>query len=84
MLLDRVKVPPTPFVQAESVILDGPSKGISGYLDAVDILRGAEDFFTSKISCKAGDDVLRRVDELLPKASIELENGFSRLLSKSR
>ncbi|XP_047067844.1 exocyst complex component EXO70A1-like isoform X1 [Lolium rigidum] len=68
--------------EAESVILDGPSKGISAYLDAVDKLRGAEDFFTSKISCKAGDDVLRRVDELLPKAAAELETEFSRLLSK--
>ncbi|KAM0895604.1 hypothetical protein ACQ4PT_023735 [Festuca glaucescens] len=68
--------------EAESVILDGPSKGISAYLDAVDKLRGAEDFFTSKISCKAGDDVLKRVDELLPKAAVELETEFSRLLSK--
>jgi exocyst complex protein 7 len=66
------------------MILDGPSKGISAYLDAVDTLRGAEDFFTSKISCKAGDDMLRRVDELLPKAAVELENEFSRLLSKCR
>uniref|UniRef100_A0ACD5Y3I2 Uncharacterized protein n=1 Tax=Avena sativa TaxID=4498 RepID=A0ACD5Y3I2_AVESA len=68
--------------EAESVILAGPSKGMGAYLDAVDKLTGADDFFTSKISCKAGDDVLRRVDELLPKAAIELENEFSRLLSK--
>uniref|UniRef100_A0ACD5WMD4 Uncharacterized protein n=1 Tax=Avena sativa TaxID=4498 RepID=A0ACD5WMD4_AVESA len=68
--------------EAESVILAGPSKGISAYLEAVDKLTGADDFFTSKISCKAGDDVLRRVDELLPKAAIELENEFSRLLTK--
>ncbi|CAM0901813.1 unnamed protein product [Alopecurus aequalis] len=68
--------------EAESVILGGPSKGVSAYFDALDKLRGAEDFFTSKISCKAGDDVLRRVDELLTKAAVELENEFSRLLSK--
>lgn len=77
-----LKLHRSPFRQAESVILAGTSKGITAYLDATDKLRGVEEFFTSKISCKAGDDVLRRVDELLPKAAIELENEFSRLLSK--
>ncbi|XP_047093282.1 exocyst complex component EXO70A1-like [Lolium rigidum] len=68
--------------EVEPVISTGPSIGISAYLETVDKLRGARDFFTTKIRCKAGDDVLRRVNELLPKAAVELENEFSRLLSK--
>ncbi|KAM0862457.1 hypothetical protein ACQ4PT_045254 [Festuca glaucescens] len=70
--------------EAEPVISTGPSIGISAYLETVDKLRGAKDFFTTKIRCKAGDDVLRRVNELLPKVAVELENEFSRLLSKCR
>ncbi|KAK1691975.1 hypothetical protein QYE76_008672 [Lolium multiflorum] len=68
--------------EAEPVISTGPSIGISAYIETVDKLRGAKDFFTTKIRCKAGDDVLRRVNELLPKAAVVLENEFSRLLSK--
>ncbi|XP_047094130.1 exocyst complex component EXO70A1-like [Lolium rigidum] len=68
--------------EAEPVISTGPSIGISAYLETVDKLRGTKEFFTTKIRCKAGDDVLRRVNELLPKGAAELENEFSRLLSK--
>ncbi|KAM0874946.1 hypothetical protein ACQ4PT_037111 [Festuca glaucescens] len=70
--------------EAESAISGGPSMGISAYLDAVDKLKGAKDFFTSNRRCKAGDDVLRRVGELLPKSVVELENEFRKLLSKCR
>uniref|UniRef100_A0A453DI34 Exocyst subunit Exo70 family protein n=3 Tax=Aegilops tauschii subsp. strangulata TaxID=200361 RepID=A0A453DI34_AEGTS len=68
--------------EAESVILESASKGVTAYLDAVDNLKSAEDFFTSKRIGKAGDDALKRVDELLRKAAAELENEFSRVLSE--
>ncbi|XP_048559974.1 exocyst complex component EXO70A1-like isoform X1 [Triticum urartu] len=68
--------------EAESVILESASKGLTGYLDTVDKLKSAEDFFTSNRICKAGDDALKRVDELLHKAAAELENEFSRVLSE--
>jgi exocyst complex protein 7 len=85
MVLDHAKISSNfIFGQVEPVISTGPSIGISAYLETVDKIRGARDFFTTKIHCKAGDDVLRRVNELLPKAAVELENEFSRLLSKCR
>lgn len=68
--------------EAESVILESPCKGLTGYLEAVDKLKGAEDFFTSKRIGTAGDDALKRVDELLRKAAAELENEFNRVLSE--
>lgn len=76
--------PSTSFVQAESVILESPSKGVTTYLDAVDKLKSAEDFFTSNRIGTAGVDALKRVDELLRKAAAELENEFSRVLSECR
>lgn len=68
--------------QAEPVILNGPSKGLTDYLYAVDKLRGVVSFFTSKRSCAAGDEALKNVDQLLSKAGVELEGEFSRVLSK--
>lgn len=66
------------------MILNRPSECLSAYLDAADKLRSVQYFFTSKRSCRAGDDVLKRVDELLSKAAVELEKEFHRLLSKCR
>ncbi|XP_037488113.1 exocyst complex component EXO70A1-like isoform X1 [Triticum dicoccoides] len=68
--------------EAESVILESASKGVTAYLDAVDNLKSAEDFFTSNRIGTAGVDALKRVDELLHKAAAELENEFSRVLSE--
>ncbi|KAL6651646.1 hypothetical protein ACP70R_010571 [Stipagrostis hirtigluma subsp. patula] len=68
--------------EAEHVILNGPRKGFSAYLDAVDKLRSVENFFGSKRSCGTSGNVLKHVDELLSKAAVELENQFQRLLSK--
>ncbi|XP_062185226.1 exocyst complex component EXO70A1-like isoform X2 [Phragmites australis] len=68
--------------EADLVLLNGPSKGLTAYLDAVDKLRSVEYFFNSKRSYRTSDNVLKHADELLCKAAVELENEFHRLLSK--
>ncbi|XP_072148596.1 exocyst complex component EXO70A1 isoform X1 [Setaria viridis] len=69
-------------LQAESVVLNRPSKDLGAYLHAVDKLRSVECFFNSKRSYRTSDSVLKHVNELLSKAAVGLENEFHRLLSR--
>uniref|UniRef100_K3Z4M7 Exocyst subunit Exo70 family protein n=1 Tax=Setaria italica TaxID=4555 RepID=K3Z4M7_SETIT len=68
--------------EAESVVLNRPSKDLGAYLHAVDKLRSVECFFNSKRSYRTSDSVLKHVNELLSKAAVGLENEFHRLLSR--
>ncbi|XP_006653901.1 exocyst complex component EXO70A1-like [Oryza brachyantha] len=69
--------------EAEHVILlDRLNEDLNTYLEAVDKLRSAKYFFTSKRSCRDGNDVREHVNELLSKAVHGLENEFQRLLTK--
>ncbi|CAL4911492.1 unnamed protein product [Urochloa decumbens] len=66
--------------RAEAVILGGPHENLESFLEAVDLLKGAVHFFSSKKNFKCCEGVLNQVNDLLTKSALKIEEEFRQLM----
>ncbi|KAF2906760.1 exocyst complex component EXO70A1 [Oryza sativa Japonica Group] len=67
--------------RAEATILRGPHEDLEGYLEAVDLLKSIVCFFASNKSLKNNDGLLNRVNNILSKSALKIEEEFKQLMT---
>uniref|UniRef100_A0A0E0BPA5 Exocyst subunit Exo70 family protein n=1 Tax=Oryza glumipatula TaxID=40148 RepID=A0A0E0BPA5_9ORYZ len=67
--------------RAEATILRGPHEDLEGYLEAVDLLKSIVRFFASNKSLKNNDGLLNRVNNILSKSALKIEEEFKQLMT---
>ncbi|XP_015698447.1 exocyst complex component EXO70A1-like isoform X2 [Oryza brachyantha] len=67
--------------RAEATILRGPHEDLEGYLEAVDLLKGIARFFSSNKNFKGDEGLLTRVNNILSKSALKIEEEFRQLMS---
>uniref|UniRef100_A0A0E0MJW1 Exocyst subunit Exo70 family protein n=1 Tax=Oryza punctata TaxID=4537 RepID=A0A0E0MJW1_ORYPU len=67
--------------RAEATILRGPHEDLEGYLEAVDLLKGIVRFFASNKNLKGNDGLLNRVNNILSKSALKIEEEFRQLMT---